>query len=490
MPLILGTNSIKDTGYDVANSCRFNDNDSASMSRTTETPTNVDKYTFSVWIKRGNLGIANCKIFSIGSGTYGEEKLELKSDDLLWRRTEDDAGETDYERQTDRVFRDPSAWMHIFIAYDSSDGTAGDRMKMYINGVRETSFSGSINPDSNENALLNTASKTLYIGRYKGSDIQHYDGYMAELAFVDGVDHAVTDFGEFDSDSPTIWKPKDISSGITWGNNGFYLDFEDSSALGNDVSGNNNDFTVANLAATDQASDSPTNNFCTMNSLANKVTSVTFSEGNLKTDFANGRGGSSSTFGLTTGKWYVEKNITTMPQDERFHLGVVPFEIQDADDMINTNNQGIGISGFNAVIYADSGSGSAVLDNFFGNNTTRFDSWTGIIGMALDLTSGSETIAFSKDGAWVTGSGTTDTDFSNATKLDISTPLARHDVWHIACGTGNSTGTSGVFSMNFGSPPFSISSGNSDGNNLGNFEYAVPSGYYALCTKNLAEFGG
>ena len=107
--------------------------------------------------------------------------------------------------------------------------------------------------------------------------------------------------------------------------------------------------------------------------------------------------------------------------------------------------------------------------------------------MALDITNG--TITFSKAGAWVTGSNTTDTDFSNALKVDISTPLARHDVWHIVCGTGNSTGTSGVFSMNFGNPAFSISSGNADGDGYGNFEYAVPSGYYALCTKNLAEYG-
>ena len=272
MPLILPGNvasATASTTYTVANSCRFEDGDDASLNRTTETPTNIDKFTFSVWVKRGNLGIDNAKILSIGSGSYGEEKLEFNTDDIIWRNVQPADGETQYERVTDRKFRDPSAWMHILIAYDSSDGTAGDRMKMYINGVRETSFSGTDNPSSNENSRLNESGLTLYIGRYKGSAIQHFDGYMAELAFVDGVDHAVTDFGEFDEDSPTIWKPKDISSGITWGNNGFWLDFEDSSALGNDVSGNNNDFSLTNLAATDQSSDSPTNNFCTMNPLDN-----------------------------------------------------------------------------------------------------------------------------------------------------------------------------------------------------------------------------
>ena len=107
--------------------------------------------------------------------------------------------------------------------------------------------------------------------------------------------------------------------------------------------------------------------------------------------------------------------------------------------------------------------------------------------MALDITNG--TIAFSKAGDWVTGSGTTDSDFSNALKVDISTALARHDTWHVTCGSGNSSGTTGVFSMNFGSPSFSISSGNADGNGYGNFEYAVPSGYYSINSKNLAEYG-
>jgi hypothetical protein len=148
------------------------------------------------------------------------------------------------------------------------------------------------------------------------------------------------------------------------------------------------------------------------------------------------------------------------------------------------------LSAFNAALYANSGSGSAILNNFFGNNsnTTRFDGYSGIMGLAVDATSGTKTIAISKDGAWITGDNATDTDFSNALKVDISTPFARHPVWHIATGTGT-TGGNGVYSLNFGSPAFSISSGNADGNGYGNFEYAVPTNYYSLCTKNLAEYG-
>ena len=111
--------------------------------------------------------------------------------------------------------------------------------------------------------------------------------------------------------------------------------------------------------------------------------------------------------------------------------------------------------------------------------------------MALDLTDGSEKITFSKDGAWVTGSGTTDTDFSNALQVDISAKLNESTAsgfWHFVVGEGSGS-SAGTFQINFGNPPFSISSGNSDANGYGNFEYSVPSGYYALNTKNLAEYG-
>ena len=483
MPLIIPANSITG-GYEVDNSLRFNDGSSDYLNNTSvASVTNRLKFTISLWVKRSTLG-AKSMIGTVGGDSSNFGAIWFDSSDRL-NCTEGSGGGT-LNFITNRLFRDVSAWYNIILAIDTTQSTESNRVKIYVNGVQETSFSTSTYPSQNSNMHLNRDGKTQYIGRHTDSSNNYYfDGYMAEVVWVDGQQLSNTDLGEFDEDSG-IWKPIDVS-GLTFGTNGFYLDFEDSAALGDDVSGNGNDFTVNNLTAIDQTTDTPTNNFATMNPLANKVTSVTFSEGNLKTDFANGRGGSSSTFGLTTGKWYVEKKITTMPQDERFHLGVVPFEIQAADDMINTDNQGIGISGYNAVIYADSGGGSAVLDNFFGNNTTRFDSWTGIIGMALDITNG--TIAFSKDGAWVTGSGTTDTDFSNASKINISTPLARHDVWHVACGTGNSTGTSGVFSMNFGSPPYAISSGNTDANGYGNMEYEIPSGYYVLNSKNLAEFG-
>jgi hypothetical protein len=487
--IIIPANSVRDTGFNVDNSVRMNDGSSDYFNRTNVgTVTSNQKFTLSLWVKRGKLGTSQ-RLYGMADnspGTYAQEIFGFNSDNTLQYQHRLAGSDVSYTSKTDMVFRDISAWYSIVLAVDTTQGTDTNRVKIYVNGTQvdttQSGYPSTAYIPQNDPVWFNYASLVNNLGALDGAAT--FDGYMSEVVLLDGTAASPTSFGEFDEDSG-IWKPIDVS-GLTFGNNGFYLDYEDSSALGNDANGGT-DFTANNLTAIDQATDTPTNNFSTMNPLANKVTSVTFSEGNLKIDFANGRGGSTSTFGLTTGKWYVEYNITTMPVDERFHFGIVPREIQDADDMINTNNQGTAISGYNAAVYADSGSGMAILNNFYGNDTTRFDSFTGIIGMALDMTNG--TIAFSKAGAWVTGSGATDTDFSNALKVDISTPLARHDVWHIGCGTGNSTGTSGVFSINFGSPAFSISSGNADGNGYGNFEYAVPSGYYSLNTKNLADYG-
>jgi hypothetical protein len=335
---------------------------------------------------------------------------------------------------------------------------------------------------------FNISTATHYIGQEYTSGSNFFDGYMAETVFIDGTANAVTDFGEFDEDSG-IWKPIDVS-GLTFGTNGFYLDFEDSAALGDDVSGNGNDFTVNNLTAIDQTTDTPTNNFAVMNPLDNFYGNYTFSEGNCQVVSSSGdKAYVASTLAVSKGKWYFETNISAMVTDERFLIGIAPRGAVEDDHPDSTANGGINFSGFNAVINSQ---GSVILNNFYGNNTTRFDGWTGIIGMALDLTDGSEQITFSKDGAWVTGSGTTSTTFANALQVDISAKLNESTAsgfWHLVVGEGNSS-AAGTFQINFGNPIFTISSGNTDGNGYGNFEYAVPSGYLSLCTANLSEVLG
>jgi hypothetical protein len=190
--------------------------------------------------------------------------------------------------------------------FDSSNATASDRAKIYINGERVTSFASSSDPSLNfDGQISNNVQQT--VGSDASSEI--FDGYLADVNFIDGQALDPTSFGEFKSG---IWIPKD-TSGLTFGTNGFRLAFADSAAIGDDTSGNTNDWTVNNLVASDVVPDSPTNNFATMNPLAKGTGTVTFSEGNLKSSF---------TFTLTTtehgsthtlpqsGKWYWEQRFT------------------------------------------------------------------------------------------------------------------------------------------------------------------------------------
>ena len=455
-------------GYDVANSVRTNKADQPKGEVTQGTPTNVDKYTFSVWVKRADIGASNSKIFSVSSGsTYGEEKLEFNQDDLIWRQTRASDGETVWQRVTDRKFRDPSAWYHIVVAYDSSQGTAANRCKMYINGVEETSFSGSSNPSSGLDSYTNTSGRAFKFFTYlEDSNVtQDATAYFAEMVYIDGQQLDQTSFGEFDSDSPNIWKPIDVS-GLTFGNNGFYLDFEDSSDLGADVSGNNNDMNLTNIAAVNQSTDTCTNNFATLNSLVKGNASITLSEGNLKGVFPGSWTAIPATFGLTKGKWYFEAKNETSGQNA--FIGVVT-ENQDWDDS-TPYDETTGV-----VLYGPGGRKTVDgtdTDGFFATLSSGQ-----IVGVALDLDSSTKTIQFSVNG----------TDTPNSTPVDL--PSTFDDVFIIPYFSGNSSSATSNWQVNFGSPSYSISSGNSDANGYGNFEYSVPSGFYSINTKNLAEFG-
>ena len=477
MPLILGTNSIKVTGYDVDNSVRLNAGDNPSMAVTQGTPTNVDKYTFSVWVKRADLGAGNSKIFSVqGSNVNAEEKLEFNNDDLIWRQTEASAGNTSWERVTDKKFRDPSAWYHIVVAYDSSQGTAGNRCKMYINGVQETSFSGSSDPSSNLDSFTNTSGSSLKLfASCTNINSQNAGAYFAEMVYVDGQQLTPTSFGEFDEDSG-IWKPIDLSD-LTFGNNGFYCDFEDSSALGNDVSGNNNDLSVTNIASTDQSTDTCTNNFATLNPIYHYIDSATLSEGNLKftTSGNSSKGRGISTIRPESGKWYVECKIIDVT---RFSFGLMNG---------NETNSSQGGNDTNSVIF-DYVGGFYMAGSF--SSYLSAPNNNDIVQLALDL---------DNDLFWI---GVNDTWGNSATRTQIENGTASNDATtFISSQVPINTGAIGIFlednsgtgnnvaEINFGNPTFSISSGNSDGNGYGNFEYAVPSGYYALNTKNLAEYG-
>ena len=472
MPLILGTNSIKDTGYDVANSLRFNDGSSDYLSKTLGTPTNNKKWTWSSWLKRSTISNDQHTFFSAGTDY---NMLQFATADTIQIEFDDS---DNYRVRSNRLFRDVSAWYHIVVAVDTTQATASNRMKFYVNGVQETSFSTANYPPLNYDTPINSATEHN-IGRRITDTSKFYDGYMAEIVFIDGQQLDPTSFGEFDEDSG-IWKPIDVS-GLTFGNNGSYLDFENSGSLGADVSGNGNNFTVNNLTAIDQTTDTCTNNFATFNPLENYYQSNTYSEGNLQVQTANTPFTYNfATIGVSTGKWYweVEYDAKSGGTDQPM-IGITSTQPTNTDQELGNFANDFGW-------YTDNGTGYLANNNSYTDE--GFNAYTvgDIISVALDLDNNK--LYFAKNGTWEKSgdptSGSTGTGAISIT-APASTPLGAYFP-SVADGT---TSYNATFKANFGNPIITISSGNSDGNGYGNFEYSVPSGYYALNTKNLAQYG-
>jgi len=471
MPLILGTNSIKDTGYEVDNSLRFDDGSSDYLSRTPSSASNRKTFTFSAWVKRCNESGANV-IFQQGSDSANRFALNFQNEKLRWRGLT--GGSNEAYLQTNRAFRDPSAWYHIVARFDSTNATAGDRMRLYVNGVEETDFATDVNPSLNYESFVNTTNP-IDIGRDNASNDSFFDGYLAEVVFIDGTALDPTSFGEFDEDTG-IWKPIDVS-GLTFGTNGFYLPFENSGALGQDDSGNGNNFTVNNLTSIDQSTDTCTINFATMNALDLYFTNDTLSEGNLLVTNGANYGFPISTFGLSSGKWYFECQTSSWTSGD-LAVGISAKGSDAIGDEFSNNTGGGKGYGFrsNGGVYGNSAT-------IVGAGTYTTGSGTHIIGMALNLDDNK--LAFSVNGTW---QGSTDPGAGTTNMISIEASSTNDTgVYFIALSGANSGAQ--TMNANFGSPAFSISSGNSDGNGYGNFEYSVPSGYYALNTKNLAEYG-
>jgi hypothetical protein len=456
MSLIIPANTLASGGFSVANSCRFNPGSSDALTKTLGSGGNRKTFTISLWTK---------------ASSFSEQQMVLSADDNQFGFTnepviffyENNGGTEKPYIKWKPFYRDTSAWYHICLAVDTTQGTNTNRMKLYVNGSQVTEyFSTPTHPDENQDLTWNT-NVAHAIGRYSSSG-GHYNGYMAEYVLIDGSALAPTSFGEFDEDSG-IWKPIDVS-GLTFGTNGFYLDFEDSSALGNDAA-NSNDWTVSNLTAIDQSTDTCTNNFATMNPL-DKIpigSAITYSDGNLTTTASAGSDWTTrysfSTIAVSQGKWYVECKVGNVGAANQFYVGVIK------NRQTTTFNTSLGyISNNGYGYYAASGN---IVNNGSDLSTSGASYTTGdIIGIALDLDSG--TLDFYKNGS---------AQGSQVTSLDTTAD------WQFT----NDALQNAIWNWNFGSPPFAISSGNTDGDGYGNFEYAVPSGYYALNTKNLAEYG-
>jgi len=438
--------------YDVANSCRFNAGSSDSLTRTFGTPTNNRIWTYSFWMKHcDNQGV----LLNTGADTsYMYFRASNANPVPFGFSVEQYVGSFQYKLIPNEVFRDHSAWQHIVIAFDTTQSTASNRVKIYKNGSQITSFNSEDYPSQNLDTQVNSA-VAHKIGGFASSGF--YDGYLAEVVFIDGQQLDPTSFGEFDEDSPNIWKPIDVS-GLTFGNNGFYLDFEDSSALGNDKSGNDNDFTVNNLTSIDQTTDTCTNNFATFNPLMSLSTGNSFptalTDGNtINSDTRSGGDARSlATIAVPrTGKWYYECKVIS--GGAYISIGLFQY-------------LGNAVPTKWARYYGASG-----IKNLDGTSTSYGATFTNndIIGCLADIENNQ--ITFYKNGE---------------SQGAISYTFASGEDYFMTA--GDEAGSSHSVAGNFGNPAFTISSGNSDPAGYGNFEYSTDGGY-ALNTKNLAEYG-
>ena len=480
MSIIIPANSAVGGGFEVANSCRFDFVSKDELDRTPSTNGSFVINTWSFWVKRKGVANDRRRLFSAYVSQSNNFMLGFDGSDRL--EVAYDTGSFDFQIVTTRLFRDSSAWYNIVVTQDAGEDSSDDRIKIYVNGVRETSFAINNRPSLNEGAnVINATSAKQIIGQKgdpPGSGSEFFEGYMAEAVHIDGTAYQADSFGEFDSDSG-IWKPIESVVDLTFGTNGFYLPFTNSGALGEDFSGKNNDLTVSNLTSIDQTTDTCTNNFATWNPILPMNSTTAIAEGNLKattpSNYASGASNSwFSTMGFSQGKWYAEFKPTTTPSGScLFGIG---FDLSNAQQGSTTSQYNFAYSTFG---FAYQGTGGVGNDTV-GYTSTGYDSYTAndIIGIAVDVDNSK--LYVSKNGTWQNSANPSSGTGGYTITADKEYFFAFAD---------NAGAAVYVSEANFGNAPYAISSGNQDGNGYGNFEYAVPSGYYALNTKNLAEYG-
>jgi len=427
----------------------------------TQTAGNRRKGTFSAWIKRSAL--AYNYLMSWNSTTSGTSLGD-------WIRFNDNkldvikyTGSVVYRVQTNRLFRDTSAWYHIVVAYDSEQATASDRIKIYVNGVQETSFDTSSYPSLDYDFEFNNNSIVACVGKNYNTEAA-LDGSMSHVHWIDGTAYDASAFGEYDANG--VWTIK-TSPSVTYGTNGFFI-LKDGNSV-TDQSGNGNNFTVAGGTLTNTL-DCPDNVFATLNPLAgSSVRLLSFTNGNTtSTSTSSSWESNPTTIGASQGKWYAEyKYVST--SSGQLMPGVI-----DIDTYMNDANRYGGV--FNRGYAYDSNNGNKVnndVSSSYGNSYAVGD----IIGVAMDLDN--HKIYFSKNGTWQNSGDPT----SGSTGTGSAFNLATGYTYGFMASNKNS-----VHSWNFGNGYFGTTAVSSAGTNAsgnGIFEYDVPTGYTALSTKGL-----
>ena len=469
---IAGASGQGDTTYAINQSIRFDDDTNNYLSKTPSAASDGGKtYTYSFWIKRNTLAKGEYIIHAGSSYSGGNpaDYIYFDTSDYMrsWHGTN--------TLVSNRTFKDVSAWYHFVYVYDSTQAISTERVRFYVNGVRETSFSTAAYPSLNATSYFNT-NTTHYIGG-ANSSASRLTSYLAEVHFLDGYAYGPEYFGEIKEDTD-IWTPIEYTG--SYGTNGFKIDGRDSSDLGDDESGNGNDYASTNFSADDQVLDTPTNNFSVLNPLANYYVQHTYKNGNLEETTSTSSSYYSysiNNIGMSSGKWYVEVLFSGSATAQML-VGISDRESQGGTHYLGSQSYEYSYYNYNGK------SINGTTQSSYGNTYTQND----IIGIALDLDNSK--LYFSKNGTFqnsgvptsgstgtgaisITAVGSTQNDFYFFGAGDYSSSYATTYIWNF--------GQEGTFSGN-------VSAGNNkDSNGIGNFKYSVPSGYLALCTKNLGS---
>ena len=478
-------------GHTIDQSLRFNDGDSAYLSWTPPGAGEDQVWTISLWVKRCNLS-SNQGIFSAGANTSNIVQINWQANDSIRVWTEV-SGTVRCRGETNAVFRDTSAWYHIVWRYDATVPVTN----LYVNGV-EQSVTYDTSIASASTVMFSTTNHDL--GRRSDNNV-YLDSYVAEFHGIDGTALYPASFGET---KDGVWIPKKYSG--SYGNEGFYLTFQgtgtattsqDTTAqtnIGDDQSGNGKNWAVNNLAAHDVVPDSPTNNFATLNPLAeddvNIKSGAVLSEGNLVTataGFGSGSpwGGGQSTLAIPTDKKIYCEVLCSNQEGNYWAAGVSIPELSANNTgssntgQINAYNRAAMING----VETDYGS-SAGLGGL-GVSKLAVDD---ILQIAVDGATGK--VWFGRNGTYfkspsTNNSGTTGDPAAGSNEIGTVTNTDGKPLFIVIMG-GSAT-----CHINFGADSSfagrKTAQGNADGEGFGDFYYTPPTGYLALCSSNMSD---
>jgi hypothetical protein len=450
--------------------------------RTFGTPTDLNKWTYSAWIKLGPVSTLGY-LFECTTGASNFTAIKIDSTARLFFGNYNSG----YlgQRDLSRLLRDPAAWYHIVAVWDSDNATPADRMKLYINGVQQTIYHGTTNPTSGE-ACQMASGADCWIGVHQSTN-DYFSGEMSWVQFVDGSALAPTEFGEVDSTSG-IWKIKTDVYG-TPGNNGFCLKMEDRTNLDLDSSSNAHTFTTTgNLTAT---SDNPSNNFCLPNGnngIWAGLNYANFSNGNTTVNFDSANEGFlDSTMGVAASKWYWEvEQVSTSGSTvsiigQAGICGTQPHATGGATGPVTKNTDGY-------VLVLQTGD----LKDYSGETVAWTDDFTNgdVLMIAADLDNSK--LYFGKNGTWLNSGDPTSGATGTGAAFTIQA-VPNSGYYFPVFGKESSGSYQWVMNTNFGNGYLgttSLGTSNQDADSIGYFKYSVPAGYYALCTKNIKAYGG